>query len=166
MKFTKWPRDWQSHAIWLGGQEQGGMMREVGSHYAYLSREIFGELELGVPHIIEHPETGHAETLFMGRWESSVGPVTVNVWVGGFRQDIVRYRILGSEGCLVFDKWYQLYLQNPDGWKPLLESEVSQPIRAYVGQLDLVALQLDDGKKRLANFSDALAVQRLIESIF
>ena len=61
---------------------------------------------------------------------------------------------------------YQLYLKNPDGWKSLLESEVSQPIRAYVGQLDLVALQLDDGKKRLANFSDALAVQRLIESIF
>ena len=34
------------------------MMREVGSLYAYLSREIFGELELGVPHIIEHPKQG------------------------------------------------------------------------------------------------------------
>ena len=33
-------------------------MREVGPHYAYLSREILGELELGVPHIIEHPKLG------------------------------------------------------------------------------------------------------------
>jgi hypothetical protein len=35
-----------------------------------------------------------------------------------------------------------------------------------MGQLDQVALQLDDGKKRLVNFSDALAVQKLIESTF
>jgi predicted dehydrogenase len=90
----------------------------------------------------------------------------VNAGVGGFRQDIVRYRLLGSEGCLVFDNWYQLYLENPDGWKPLLDTEMSQPIRAYMGQLDQVALQLDDGQKRLANFADALSVQKLIESTF
>ena len=142
------------------------MMSEVGSHYAHLSCEIFGKLELGVPHIIEYPESGHAENLFMEWWEPSVGPVTSNVRVGGFHQDIVRYRILGSEGCLVFDNWYQLYFENPDGWKPLLDIEVSQPIRAYMGQLHQVELQLDDGKKRLVNFSDALAVQILIESTF
>ncbi len=166
MKFAKWPRAWQAHATWLGKQEQGGMLREVGSHYAYLSREIFGELKLGAPQILEYPESGHSEALFMGKWESSFGPITVNAGVGGFRQDIVRYRILGSEGCLVFDNWYQLYLENPDGWKPLLDSEMSQPIRAYMGQLDQVALQLDDGQKRLANFADALSVQKLIESTF
>ena len=90
------------------------MMSEVGSQYAHLSCEIFGKLELRVPHIIENPESGHAETLFMEWWESSVGPVTVTARVGGFHQDIVRYRILGSEGCLVFDNWYQLYFENPD----------------------------------------------------
>ena len=61
MKFAKWPRAWQAHANWLGKQEQGGMMREVGSHYAYLGREIFGELQLGAPQILEYPESGHSE---------------------------------------------------------------------------------------------------------
>ena len=90
MKFAKWTRPWQAHASWLGEQEQGGMMREVGSDYAYLSHEIFGELQLGASQIIEYPGTGHAETLFMGQWKSSVGPVTVNARIGGFREDIVR----------------------------------------------------------------------------
>jgi hypothetical protein len=34
-----------------------------------------------------------------------------------------------------------------------------------MGQLDQLALQLDDGRKRLADFADALAVQRLIEAM-
>ncbi len=102
----------------------------------------------------------------MGQWESSFGSITLNARVGGNRQDMVRYRILGSEGCLVFDNWYQLYLEKPDGWTPLLDSESSQPIRAYMGQLDQLARQLDDGQKRLASFSDALAVQELIEGTF
>ncbi len=72
--------------------------------------------------------------------------------------------MLGSEGCLVFENWYKLDLEKPDGWTPLLDSESSQPIRAYMGQLDQLALQLDDGHKRLASFSDALEVQELIES--
>ena len=166
MKFANWPRPWQAHAAWLGEREQGGMLREVGSHYAYLSQEIFGKLKPSPSQIIEFPQKGLAETLFMGRWESSYGSITLNARVGGHRQDMVRYRILGSEGCLVFDNWYQLYLEKPDGWTPLLDSESSQPIRAYMGQLDQLALQLDDGQKRLASFSDALAVQELIEGTF
>ena len=54
------------------------MMRELESHHAYLSREIFGELQLGASQIIEYPGTGHAETLLMGQWKSSVSPVAVN----------------------------------------------------------------------------------------
>ena len=67
---------------------------------------------------------------------------------------------------MVFDNWYQIYLENPDGWKQPLDTQVCQPIRAYMGQLDQIALQLDDGQKRLANFLDALGVQKLIENTF
>ena len=67
---------------------------------------------------------------------------------------------------MVFDNWYQIFLENPDGWKQPLDTQVSQPIRAYMGQLDQIALQLDDGQKRLANFLDALGVQKLIENTF
>ena len=165
LKFAAWPRGWQAHAEWLGRSGQGGMMREVGSHYAYLSREMFGELELGEPLIVDYPSPGMAETLVMAKWQYSGGTVTVDARVGGHRQDVVRYRILGSEGCLVFDNWYGLHLEKPDGWIPLLEPEEAEPISAYTGQLDQIALQLDDGRKRLADFADALAVQRLVEGM-
>ncbi|HCD50569.1 MAG: hypothetical protein CNE91_03920 [SAR116 cluster bacterium MED-G04] len=165
LKFSTWPRGWQAHASWLGGRDQGGMMREVGSHYAYLSQELFGPLALKAPLIIEFPAHDQAETMVMAQWQSGHGPVSVNARVGGNRQDIVRYRVLGDEGCLVFENWYQLFHETPDGLKPLLDTRAAEPLSAYMGQIDQLALQLDDGGKRLADFADALAVQRLIEAM-
>ena len=45
----------------------------------------------------------------------------------------------------------------------LLDPKEAQRQVAYERQLDLLAAQLDDGEKRLADFNDALDVQRLIE---
>ena len=67
LKFSTWPRGWQAHASWLGGRDQGGMMREVASHYAYLSQELFGPLALKAPLITEFPDPDHAETTVMAQ---------------------------------------------------------------------------------------------------
>jgi predicted dehydrogenase len=165
LKFSTWPRGWQAHAAWLGGRNEGGMMREVGSHYAYLTRELLGSLDLEAPLIREFPAPDQAETMVMAQWKSGHGFVSVNARVGGNRQDIVRYRVLGDQGCLVFENWYQLFHETSDGLRPLLDPTAAEPLSAYMGQLDQLALQLDDGRKRLADFADALAVQRLIEAM-
>jgi 1,5-anhydro-D-fructose reductase (1,5-anhydro-D-mannitol-forming) len=40
--FPKWPREWQVGATWVAGREQGGFIREVFSHFAYLTDNLLG----------------------------------------------------------------------------------------------------------------------------
>ncbi len=40
---TRWPRDFQAHATWLAGREQGGFTREMISHWVYLTRRLLGD---------------------------------------------------------------------------------------------------------------------------
>ncbi|MFQ5936680.1 MAG: Gfo/Idh/MocA family protein, partial [Acidiferrobacterales bacterium] len=42
LHFARWPREWQASATWLAKREQGGFVREVLSHYLYLSQRLFG----------------------------------------------------------------------------------------------------------------------------
>lgn len=165
IKFAKWPREWQSDAVWLAGREEGGMLREVGSHYAFLTQFLFGEVRGYKDCIINYTAPDKAENLVMARWRIKGTQVTVNASVGGNRQDIVRYRVLGTKGCLVFENWYQLFHETALGMEPLINENQSTPLSAYMGQLDRLALQINDGIKRLANFEDALAVQKLIETM-
>ena len=40
-RFPRWPREWQD-VDWLAGREQGGPLREVGSHFVFGTQELFG----------------------------------------------------------------------------------------------------------------------------
>ncbi len=42
-RFPQWPREWQD-VDWLAGREQGGPLREVGSHFVFATQELFGGL--------------------------------------------------------------------------------------------------------------------------
>ena len=44
--FPIWPRDWQAGATWVAGREQGGFIREVFSHFAYLTDRLLGPVTL------------------------------------------------------------------------------------------------------------------------
>ena len=42
LHFARWPRDWQQAAAWLGRRDQGGYVREVLSHFVYLTLSLLG----------------------------------------------------------------------------------------------------------------------------
>ena len=162
LKFSAWPR-LAGRGIVTDEPSQGGMIREVGSHFAYLTKLLIGQPEVTQRPIIEYPASGQAETSVMGVWNAGECRVSVNARVGGVRRDIVRYRLLGTKASMVLEDWYNLILEKPDGEIQLLDPKEAQRQVAYERQLDLLAAQLDDGEKRLADFNDALDVQRLIE---
>ncbi|MHA6761925.1 Gfo/Idh/MocA family protein [Streptacidiphilus sp. PAMC 29251] len=43
--FPQWPRPFQQEADWLAGREQGGFLREVASHFVFLTDRLLGPLE-------------------------------------------------------------------------------------------------------------------------
>jgi len=45
LAFTQWPRDFQAHAGWLDGRAQGGFVREVLSHFIYLTDRLLGPVQ-------------------------------------------------------------------------------------------------------------------------
>ncbi|OYR82917.1 oxidoreductase, partial [Halorubrum distributum] len=43
-RFPEWPREWQDVA-WLESREQGGPLREVGTHFLFGVQELFGPID-------------------------------------------------------------------------------------------------------------------------
>jgi predicted dehydrogenase len=163
LQFSQWPRAFQGHAGWLAGREQGGFMREVGSHFLYLCQRLFGPLALhGAPIVIEGQQS---EDYVSAVWYAGEQYISLEGRVGGMGSDRAQMTILGDRKSLRIDHWYGLYQTTEDGWAPLFDEQQSQPRTAYANQLNLLSQQLIDGKKRLADFSEALHVQRLVEEV-
>lgn len=165
LRLSSWPRAFQSGAQWLSTRAEGGFVREMMSHYAYLTQVLLGKTSLNDKVLAHFEPNGGAENLMLTIWDTGKGKVTVSGVVGGNRSDVVSFRILGSKGCLLFDNWYSLFLESKAGTEQVLDLNQQSPAAAYQGQLDQLAFQFDDDKQRLATFSDALAVQKLIEKM-
>jgi len=43
IRFPRWPRSWQD-VSWLEDHDQGGPLREVGSHFIYAVQGLFGDI--------------------------------------------------------------------------------------------------------------------------
>ena len=44
--YSSWPRDWQKEADWLRFKKEGGMTREVISHFIFFTERVLGPLKL------------------------------------------------------------------------------------------------------------------------
>ena len=165
VRFSSWPRAFQSDAQWLSKRAEGGFVREIISHYAYLTMVLLGTPNLNGQVLAHFDAQGGAEDVMLAVWNTGSGKVTVSGVVGGNRNDIISYRILGSKGCLRFDNWYNLLHETKAGAESVLDPKQQLPAAAYKGQLDHLALQYDTKKQRLATFDEALTVQKLIEKM-
>lgn len=167
-RFHEWPRAWQAGATWLERSDQGGFTREVLSHYVYLLRRVFGEVELvgadvagpaGAP---EAAETALAATLVCGRV-----PVTIAASVGGAAPDLIEARFVGAAAELRLSDWYRL--ESFDASAPqgrAMPGLPSEPRGAtYRRQLEQLHAMLSGEAHTLPDFADALAVQRIVEAM-
>lgn len=60
LQFPRWPRAFQAEAAWLSRSEQGGFVREVLSHFVYLTDRVLGPLTVESVSA-DFPEPGAAE---------------------------------------------------------------------------------------------------------
>ncbi|WP_306796477.1 Gfo/Idh/MocA family oxidoreductase [Nocardia sp. XZ_19_369] len=76
MRFTfpSWPRPFQRDARWVAGREQGDLLREVGSHYLFLTDQLLGPLTPASTHIRYGTA---AETFAAGRFTAGDIPITI-----------------------------------------------------------------------------------------
>ncbi len=166
-RFREWPRPWQRAAGWLAQREEGGFTREVLSHWLFLARRLFGQLQLRTS-AAEYPVGDGAERRVGARFSAGGLPGRIMGEVGGTSHDEeLRFTIRGI-GALQLRNWSILERSRPDGSWAAHPDALTPDQRRSQGlarQLAGVADMIAGRPHRLATLSEAFDVQDAVEAI-
>jgi predicted dehydrogenase len=159
MGFAQWPRPWQAEAA--------GFMREVGSHFLFLARRLFGALQLQI-HSIAYPEIGRSERGVTAQLQAGIVPVSIEAGVGTTsKPDYNIFRIEGAAGSIRLRDWAIAERLTDGEWQEAPDSLPNEATRPLVlkRQLDKTAALTRRQAHDLASLQEAVEVQRVVETI-
>jgi predicted dehydrogenase len=166
VNYAAWPRAWQKQADWLRFRAEGGMTREVISHFLFFSERILGPLSV----VWARPSYPHdqalCETHLLARLETAdARPVTIMASVGGAQPDRQELTIKGSLASRRITDFYVDSLSDGGPFVELGERPDDPRAVSLKAQLDDLLLCLDGKPNRLATPQEALRVQVLVETM-
>ena len=151
-------------ADWLSYREEGGMTREVVSHWVYLSQRLFGKVTLGES-FARYPSEKLCESHLAASLDVDGIPLSIACSTGGVGPDLVEYTIWGSRASARIVDWNRLFTSRGHDWRAERE-DVADPREAgYERQLTNAASAFADLPHTMPSFADALEVQRLVEGM-
>ena len=160
--YSSWPRRWQDGASsWLCLPEQGGFLREVYSHFVFLHQRIIGDLEL-LNHQIEYQRDGYAETYVQANYQSDNIPVRLQGVIGGNGPDTNNWIVYTKDKSIHFSGFRALKVSVDNCWQ---EQPISLEGDLDVTQLTEVVKMMRGEQHKLASFSEALKVQKVVEAL-
>jgi predicted dehydrogenase len=164
--YPSWPRQWQKEADWLRFKAEGGMTREVISHFLFFSERVLGPLKVVSANTTYPDDPLLCETEVLARLESKEGcPVNILASVGGVQPDRQEFTIKGSLKSRRISEFYK-DAESGGGEFIMLRDDPSDPRAISLkGQLDDLSLNVKGLPNRLATIQEALRVQRLVEFI-
>ena len=164
--YANWPRAWQAGADWLRFRDEGGMTREVISHFLFFSERILGPLDLVWARPDYPTDTRLCETHVAARLVNADGvPVTIMGSIGGAQPDRQEVTVKGSRSSRRISEFYREAVSNGGDFTSV-GPDPADPRAASLGaQLDDLTLLIEDRPNRLATVPEALRVQILIEQI-
>jgi predicted dehydrogenase len=164
--YANWPRAWQKEAEWLKFRDEGGMTREVISHFLFLSERILGPLQLDWAHPSYPQQVGLCETHVAARLINAAGvPVTIMGSVGGAQPDRQEVTIKGSKTSRRISDFYRDSISSGDAFHAVAADPADPRATDLKAQLDDLVLLLNGEPSRLASVQEALRVQILVEGI-
>jgi predicted dehydrogenase len=155
--FPEWPREFQKDARWVAGREQGGFLREVGSHYVFLTDRAVGPLT-PIHTQISYGDDG--ETTATGLFSANGIPVrlTGNVAAG---PETYAWTLYGSRRSYRITAWGDLSIGDANGWQPV---RLTGPRGGEDTRLAEFVGALRGRPSTLADFAAGLRIQRAIEA--
>ena len=106
--YSTWPRDWQKEADWLRFKKEGGMTREVISHFIFFAERVLGPLEVKWAHTSYPTDPLLCETDVLARLETETGlPVNILASVGGTQPDRQEFTVKGSKQSRKVSEFHQ-----------------------------------------------------------
>jgi len=166
LTYGAWPRAWQKQADWLRFRDEGGMTREVLSHFLFFSERILGPLSVvwARPSYPQDPRL--CETHMLARLENEQGlPVTVMASVGGAQPDRQELTVKGTTCSRRITDFY-VDAQSDGGDFVELRQRPSDPrAESLRAQLDDLRLCIAGKPHRLATADEAYRVQVNVEAM-
>ena len=166
LTYATWPRAWQEDADWLRFRKEGGMTREVLSHFLFFSERILGPLSLDCAMPFYPNDPNLCETTLLARLHSSRGQsVNILASVGGVQPDRQELTIKGSRKSRRITNFYLDAVSEGMPFTELYEYPKDPRAESLKAQLDELLLCLKRKPHRLATIDEALRVQKLVEGM-
>ena len=166
LTYTDWPRAWQKAADWLRFRDEGGMTREVISHFLFFSERIFGPLSVVWARPSYPADLRLCETHMLAQLENAEGlPVTIMGTVGGAQPDRQELTIKGSLASRRITEFYVDARSDGGPFEELVERPSDPRAMSLKTQLDDLLRCMRGEPNKLATLEESLRVQKLVESM-
>jgi predicted dehydrogenase len=166
LTYGAWPRAWQQAADWLRFRAEGGMTREVLSHFLFFSERIFGPLSVTSAQPSYPADPALCETQLLARLENAQGcPVSILASVGGAQPDRQELTVKGTTQSRRITDFYVQAASDGGPFVELGERPMDPRAVSLNAQLDDLLLCLEGKPHRLATLEEALRVQKLVETM-
>jgi len=163
LSFPRWPRDFQADAAWLASRDQGGLTREVLSHFVYLTDRLLGPLdpvEVGVDFPLADPHA--SEVAVRGYLRAGGVPLHVSAFSGIAGPELYEWILWGTRRSYQLRNWGELLVSEGGEWKPV---PLTQPRGSEATRLSRFADAVRGANPpHLADFATGLRVQEVVEA--
>ena len=164
--YPSWPRLWQKEADWLRFRKEGGMTREVISHFLFFSERVLGPLKVVWAKPTYPNDPLLCETNVLARLETDNGcHVNILASVGGMQPDRQELTVKGSLKSRRISEFYKDSETDGSEFIPLRNEPKDPRAISLKGQLDNLSLNLRNLPNTLATMQEAMRVQLLVEEI-
>ncbi|SDI37418.1 Gfo/Idh/MocA family protein [Lutimaribacter saemankumensis] len=164
--YSAWPREWQKAADWLRFRDEGGMTREVISHFLFFSERVLGPLSVTWSRPSYPADPALCETHLLARLETADGlPVSVLASVGGAQPDRQELTIKGARQSRRITDFYARWSSDGGPFERIDDGPEDPRSGALQAQLGDLERCIAGKPNRLATPAEALRVQKLIETM-
>ena len=164
--YPDWPRLWQRDADWLRFRAEGGMTREVISHFLFFSERVLGPLSLLSAHTTYPEDSSLCETAVLARLASEKKQeVSILATVGGAQPDRQEFTVKGTKTSRRVSNFHMDSISDGGDFTSLREPPKDPRAAGLKAQLDDLSLHLASKPNRLATMNEAFRVQTLVEGI-
>ena len=162
-RFPLWPRSWQI-TDWLSKREQGGALREVGTHFFFALKEF----EPWIGHVtkvwskVEYEPDQGAEWNAIGMMEMSSGlTASLDFLTKSAEKEENSITIVGDKGYLTLQRWY--VLQGSQLGSDLTIINDSQEVEDMVSSFPK-QVRGEQSLQSLVSFEDGAYAQQILQA--
>lgn len=159
-RFPEWPRDWQDVA-WVASRDQGGPLREVGTHFLFGVQELFGSVEFVSADVGYAGPDAH-ENDVVGTLRAGGVRGTIDLLCDHDGDEVNAITVVGDEGSLSLTDWYRLVRDRGRETGTTLVDERGDTVATLLTEF---ANAIDGDGGSLVSFAEAARVQAVIDAI-